>query len=219
MTYNINLFIFVPRIILELKTTAKTMDKTILTPEESLLLITKTIEETKERFKENGRIFIFWGTLMLIVNISQLILSLLEYYTITMYPVFLYPLVGGIYMFYVWKEEKKKNMPKTIIGNILATMGWVVGMNLMIMGFFFSNKLGESLAPIFIILMAFFITTAGISIKFKPLIIGGILLNLIGLGTFFFDRDYHGFSMMLGSAAGLIIPGILLNNARRKENV
>jgi hypothetical protein len=194
------------------------MNKTSLTPEESLLLISKTIEETKKRFEKNGHIFIFWGILMCIVNISQLILSLLEYYKITLYPVFLYPL-GAIYMFYIWKEEKKKNMPKTIIGNILATMGGVIGMNLMIMGFFFEHKLGEAMAPVFIILLAIFIIVGGTSIKFKPLIIGGALLNFIGLGSFFFDMNYHGFSMMLGSVVGLIIPGILLNNARRKENV
>ena len=98
------------------------MDKTILTPEESLLLITKTIEETKERFKENGRIFVFWGALMLIVIGSQFILSLLELYKFTMYPVYLYP-PGGIYMIYIWIKEKKKNMAKTIIGNILGNIG------------------------------------------------------------------------------------------------
>lgn len=195
------------------------MDKTSLTPEESLLLITKTIEETKKRFEENGHIFIFWGALMLIVVMSQLVLSLLEYYSLAWYPVFLYPLVGTIYLFYIWKEEEKKNMPKTIIGNILATMGGVVGMNLMIMGFFFGHKLGEAIVPVFLILLALLIIVSGTSIKFKPLIIGGVLLNLIGLVTFLFDRNYHGFSMMLGAIVGMIIPGILLNNARRKENV
>ncbi len=194
------------------------MEKTTFTPEESLLLITKTIEETKERFKENGHIFIFWGALTFIVFGSQLILSLLELYKFTMYPVYLFPL-GGIYMFYIWKEEKKKNMPKTIIGNMLGNLGWIFGMNLMIMGFLFSDKLGDAMAPVFLILFALFISVCGLSIKFKPLIIGGILLNLIGLSSFFLDRDYHGFSMMLVALVGLIIPGILLNLARRKANV
>jgi len=197
----------------------KTMDKTTLTPEESLLLITKTIEETKERFKENGHIIVFWGILILIVIGSQFILSLLEFYKFTMYPVYLYPLVGGVYMIYIWIKEKKKNMPKTIIGNILNSIGWIVGMNLMIMGFFFSGQLGEAIAPVFLILLALMIIVSGLSIKFRPLTIGGALVNLIGLGSFFLDRDYHGFSMMLGSVVGLIIPGILLNYARRKENV
>jgi Ca2+/H+ antiporter len=96
-----------------------------------------------------------------------------------MLPVYLYPL-GGVYMIYIWMKEKKKNMPRTIIGNILGNIGWIVGMNLLIMGFFFSDQLGEAL---------------GIA------------------------RDYHGFSMMLGAVIGLIIPGILLNMTRRKENV
>jgi len=194
------------------------MGNSTLTPEQSLLLITKTIEETKERFKENGHILVFWGILMLIVIGSQLILSLLELYKFTMYPVYLYPL-GGVYMIYIWIKEKKKNMPKTIIGNILGNIGWIIGMNLMIMGFFFSSKLGEAMGPVFLILFALFIIVCGLSIKFKPLTIGGVLVNLIGLGSFFLDRDYHGFSMMLGAVVGFIIPGILLNIARRKAYV
>ena len=194
------------------------MENSTLTPEQSLLLITKTIEETKERFKENGHILVFWGILMLIVIGSQFILSLLELYKFTMYPVYLYPF-GGVYMIYIWIKEKKQNMPKTIIGNILGNLGWIFGMNLMIMGFFFSGKLGDAMAPVFLILFALFINVCGLSIKFKPLIIGGVLVNLIGLGSFFLDRDYHGFSMMLGAVVGLIIPGILLNIARRKAYV
>src|SRR6056297_1356295 len=153
------------------------MKNNILTPEESLSLITKTIEETKERFTRNGHIIVLWGVLMFIVPMSQLIFSLLEYYQFTMYPVYLYPL-GGIYTFiYVWKEEKKHNIPKTILGNIIGTLGGVLGMNLMIMGFFFGHKLGEAMAPVFIILLALWIIVSGVAIKFKPLLIGGVLLN------------------------------------------
>ncbi len=195
------------------------MESSTLTPEESLLLITKTIEETKERFKENGHIFVFWGTLMLIVIGSQFILSLLELYKYTMYPVFLYPLGAISTGIYVWKNYKKNNAPKTIIGNILGSLGWIVGMNLMTMGFLCSDQLGEAMAPIFIILLALMIIVSGVTIKFKPLIIGGALMNLIGLASFFIDRDFHGFSMMLAAVVGFIIPGILLNNARRKKNV
>jgi len=195
------------------------MKKTTLTPEESLLLITKTIEETKERFKENGHIFVFWGTLTVIVFGSQLVLSLLELYKFTMLPVYLFPIGAIITAIWAWKEHKKNNMPKTIIGNILQNIGWIIGMNLMIMGFLFSDKLGEAMGPVFIILFALMIIVSGLSIKFKPLIIGGALCNLIGLGSFFLDSDYHGISLMVGAVVGMIIPGILLNIARRKAYV
>jgi len=197
------------------------MDKTTLTPEESLLLITKTIEETKKRFEENGHIIILWGCLMFMVFFSQYVFSLTGLYKKfdIIWTVILFPL-GMIYTFiYVRKNVKKKNLPTTIIGRIVGTMGWAMGLNLMILGFLFSRQLGDALAPIFLILLALSIIVIGASIKFKPLFIGGLLMNLIGLGSFFISRDYHGLSMMLGALVGLIIPGILLNKAHRKEHV
>jgi hypothetical protein len=197
------------------------MDKTNLTPEESLLLITKTIEETKQRFKENGHIIILWGIIIFTVFFSQYILVLLGLYKVfdIIWTTILFPL-GGIYTFiYVKRNVKKRNLPETILSRVIGTMGWAIGLNFMILASFFRQQLGDAHAPIFLILLALGIIVTGASIKFKPLLIGGILLNFIGLGSFFFIRDYHGFSMMLGAIVGLIIPGILLNRAHRKENV
>ena len=197
------------------------MNEHIFTPEESLLLISKTIEETKQRLQENGHIIILWGSLTFIVFFSQYIFVLTGLYKLfdIMWTCILFPL-GAIYTFiYARKKVKKNNLPKNIIGRTIGTMGWVVGMNLMILGFVFGDQLGKAIAPIFLILFALFIIMTGISIKFKPLTIGGILLNLIGFGTFLVNSDYHGFSMMLGSVVGLIIPGILLNRAKREEHV
>ena len=192
-----------------------------ITPEESLLLIAKTIEETKQRFKENGHIIILWGALTFIVFLSQYVLVFLGLYKIfdIMWTCILFPL-GGIYTFiYFRRKVEKKNIPMTIIGRLIGTMGWVFGFNLMILGFFFGHQLDKAAAPIFLILLALFIIMTGISIKFKPLIIGGIMLNLIGFGTFLVNTDYYGLSMMIGSVVGLIIPGILLNRANKKEHV
>jgi len=47
------------------------MEERNFTPEESLLLISKTIEETKQRFQENGHIIILWGSLIFTVVFSQ----------------------------------------------------------------------------------------------------------------------------------------------------
>jgi hypothetical protein len=197
------------------------MDEKILTPEESLLLITKTIDETKKRFKENGHIIIMWGVLTFTVFFSQYIFSLTGLYKKfdIIWTTVLFPL-GAIYTFiYFRKTVNKKNLPKTLLTRVISTMGWAMGLNCMILGFLFGQQLGDALAPIFLILLALSMIVTGASIEFKPLFIGGLLLNLIGFCTFYLDRDYHGFSLMLGSIVGLIIPGILLNKARRKENV
>jgi hypothetical protein len=197
------------------------MDKNSLTPEESLLLISRTIEETKKRFEENGHIIVLWGSIIFAVFFLQEFFSLVGLYKKfdIIWTCILFPL-GGIYTFlYVRGKEKKNNLPRNLLARILGTMGWVLGFNLMILGFFFHDNLGNAMAPIIIILWAMFIIMVGVSINFKPLIIGGILLNLIGFGTFIVGREYHGFSLMLGSVVGFIIPGILLNRAKRKENV
>lgn len=197
------------------------MEERNFTPEESLLLISKTIEETKKRFQENGHIIVLWGSLIFLVFFLQYFFSLVGLYKKfdIIWTCILFPL-GAIYTFvYVRGKEKKNRLPKNVLGRILSTTGWVLGANLMILGLVFGNHLGNALAPIFLILFAFSIIIVGVSIKFKPLLIGGILLNIIGFGSFFVGREYHGFSLMLGSVVGFIIPGLLLNKAKKRENV
>ncbi len=195
------------------------MDKSSISPEESFQLIAKTIQETKKRFEDNGHQFLVWGLIMFVASLSQFILVQLELYSIHWYPNFLYPL-GAIYTFiYAYNNYKRKHLPSNIIGTILGSLGWMLGLNLMILGFFFWNKLGEAIAPVFLIFLAFFICISGVAIKHKALIWGGILLNIIGLATFYFDREYHSLIMAVGSVVALIIPGILLNNKRKRANV
>jgi len=194
------------------------MKKTNFTPEESLLLISKTIDETQERFKAHGGILVFWGVLTVIVFGGQYLLWSLGLNEYMIYTSYLFP-IGAVYTgIHFWKEKKKRNIPKTIISSVL-NMGWIIGVNLMIMGFFFSDELGEAAGPVFIILFALMIMVVGLAIRFKPLIIGGLLTNLIGLSTFWLNGDYYGLSLILAAIAGMIIPGLLLNKTRKRENV
>jgi hypothetical protein len=198
-----------------------TMDERSFTPEESLLLISKTIEETKQRLQENGHIIIVWGVLMFTVFFSQYFFELIGWHKKfdIIWTTVLFPL-GGIYTFlYTRRTVKKNNVPKTLLLRVISTMGWATGMNLMVLGMIFSRQLGDALAPIFIILLALPMIVIGAFIRFKPIFIGGVLLNTIGLCTFWLARDYHGFSLMLGAIIGFIIPGILLNKNRERKGV
>ncbi len=197
------------------------MEERNFTPEESLLLISKTIEETKQKFQENGHIIVLWGSLTFSVFFLQYFFELVGLHKKfdIIWTCILFPL-GAIYtFFYTRRKIKKNNIPKTVLGMTIEAMGWVVGMNLMILGFIFGDHLGNAIAPIFIIFLAMFLIVIGITIKFKPITIGGILMNLIGFGTFLVHPKYYGFSLMLGAVVGLILPGILLNKAKKKEYV
>lgn len=195
------------------------MDKANLSPEESLSLIAKTIEETKEKFKENGHKFVFWGVLTFIVSLCQFLIIQLDLNIQTGVPALLYLLGGAFVYIYEGKASRKNNMPKTIIGSILFWMATVMGCNLVVLGPFFAPQLGIALVPVFLIFLAFLVILCGVAIKYKPLIIGGIVLNVIAFIPFLIDWQYHFLIMTAGSVIALIIPGILLHIEHKKEHV
>ena len=195
------------------------MDKTTLTPEESLLLITKTIQDTKTKFTEKGHQFIFWGVLTIIASLTHFVLAQFELYNFIGYAYLLMPL-GAIYAFASERKNKKKNnIPKTIIESILMVQAIILTANFMILGFLFREQLGENIVTVFLIFLALLTILTGVSIKFKPIIIGGISLNLLAFAPYFIDWHYHPLIFTAAAVTGLIIPGILLNKNNRKENV
>ena len=213
MVYTINYFIFVLKLINKQK-----MEKTTFTPEESLLLISKTIQDTKKNFEENGFSFIFWGSLTLVASLSQFILAQLKYYELVGYPNILYPL-GAIVALLFWKKIQKKNLPKTIIGRIIGAAAWFMAANLMILGPLFSKYLGEAIIPVFLIFLAQLVFISGIAIKYKPLIFGGVMLDLLAFSAFYAEWQYRFLIMAAGAVIALIIPGILLYKNQKSRNV
>jgi len=194
----------------------KIMDKEILTPEDSIALITKTIQQAKNRFAENGHILIMWGILVAAATLAQFLLLKTEYYKINYYPYFIMPL-GGVYTYYYYGRKHKKNdLPVTIIGRILQIMGTLLGINFMVLGFLFWEKLGDALFPVLFLFMAVLIIIIGTSIKFKPFIFSGILLNLTAFGLFFIETIYHPAIMSVAAIITMVIPGIILYQSKAK---
>lgn len=195
------------------------MDKKKLTPEESLSLITKTIEEvnrktieeTKKGFKEGSVIYLMWGFLVFFVSLCQFFIIRFELNIATGIPALLYPL-GGLYTFiYFRKKTKNIDFPKNnLLGNLLFALGTLLGANFMIMALFFGPQLGVAFIPVVLILYAFWIIMMGVSIKFKPIFIGGIVINILAFIPFLIDWQYHFLIITAASVVGIIIPGILL---------
>ena len=89
----------------------KTMDKELLTPEDSIALITRTIQQTKNRFVENGRILSMWGVLIAAASLAQFILLRMEYYQINYFPYFIMPPFGVYTFLYYYRKRKKLKKP------------------------------------------------------------------------------------------------------------
>lgn len=70
---------------------------------QSLFLISKTLEQTKKKFKESGHTYIFWGSLIFVVALIQYYLLWSDSNNGSGFPALLYPL-GGIYTFIYFRS-------------------------------------------------------------------------------------------------------------------
>ena len=183
------------------------METNNLTPEASFKLITQIINEARNKFEENGFIYMFWGTLIAIAAISQFILLKNEYYSINYYPYFLMPL-GGVYTAYYF--YKKKSTKQNQISKIVSLTWIALSINMMIISFLFASVLKENLTPIILILLSCGIIISGASIKSKLLIFSGIFINISAFVCFNLNWIYHSLLMGVVSIIAVLIPGIIL---------
>lgn len=189
-----------------------------LSPEKSLELITQVITQARNKFEENGFIYMFWGILIAIASISQFFLLKNEYYEINWYPYLLMP-VGAIYSGYYFSKKKKKTRQNQI-SKIISVLWVVLSINMMILGFLFANNLKENLIPIILILLSIGTVVSGTSMKSKLLLYSGIFIGLSAFLGFYLEWIYHPLLMGIVSIVAILVPGVILMlQHRRNENV
>ena len=194
------------------------METDKLSPEKSLELITQVITQARNKFEENGFIYMFWGILITITSISQFILLKNEYYNISWYPYLLMP-IGAIYST-IYYSKKKGKSKQNLISKMISTLWIVLSINMMILGFLFGNNLKENLIPIILILLSIGTIVSGTSIKSKLLLYSGIFIALSAFTGFYIERIYQPLLMGLVSIITIFFPGIILMiQYKRKENV
>lgn len=193
------------------------METKSFTAEESLDLITRTIRETRRRFQENGFIFIFWGILVFAASLGEFILNQAGRPEIAYYPYFLMPAGGVFTFFYYFIKGKRHQLSLNVIGRMLSAFGISLGVNFLVLGFVFYDRLGEAMVPVFIIFLAFWSIISGFSIRFAPLVVSGIMLNLLGFAAFFVNATYQPLIMSAAALIGVLAPGVILHITRRKH--
>lgn len=160
------------------------MKKENLSPQESLQIIEKMIENAKARYNDDGFIMRMWGWLVIFAALGQIVLMHLELYSISWYPWLLMPL-GFFYTFWHYSRNKKEKKSKSHFGTILLWSGIFMGINLMILGFFgVPYIIGEIFMGIAILLISFFTLLEGLIFKFRPLIVGSLISNLLAFSSF-----------------------------------
>lgn len=186
------------------------MSEEKFSPQESLMLIQSMIDKTKKNISENGIYFLVWGWITFIAFTGQFILK--HYYNYPYhYQVWYLIIIGILFSIFQSIRDGKKVRVKSYVSESIKYL-WI---GMAIAYFVLSmilTKIGwdTSIYPFFIMLYGLGTFISGSIIKFRPLVIGGLVAFALAIGAAWAAYDYQ---MLFGAAAILIsyiIPAYIL---------
>lgn len=184
-----------------------------LSAHQSLDIITGMIQQAQGNVKRNSFFFLLWGWVVVLANLGMFVLIQTGYpmpfivWTITI------PAV--IVSFYKAHRQRKEEHFTTHLDRIRSGL-WISFVVCVFTFVAFSGKLNHQLNPLIVTLCAIPTMVSGIMLRFKPLLVGSVLLWIFGVIDFMMPMEYQN---LVGAAAiicGYLVPGYILKH--RKEN-
>ena len=118
------------------------------------------------------------------------------------------------------RNEGRKRVVKTYTGELLGYV-WLTFMIIMLLGGFLLGRIPQFYQYNYNFILLFYgVPTflSGIILKFRPLIIGGIVCWILALLSSFVNFHYHSLIVALAVISAWIIPGYILKQKFKKEN-
>jgi hypothetical protein len=182
-------------------------------PQQSLDLIQEMISKTKANLGENSIYFLLWGWVTFLAIIGQFFLKVVlgnEHH----YLVWLLTIPTAIITIIYSARRHNKYKVKTYLGESMSYLWTGIGISFFILSMIISNSSGgwANAWPFFILMYGLGTFVSGMILKFRPLVIGGVISWVLSLVSVFVAFDYQ---LLLAAAAILssyIIPGHLLRS-------
>ena len=176
-------------------------------PQESLDLITSMINRAKGNVQKNSFYFLLWGWTIMVCNLGiYIMIRFLEMHDPFWIWLLTVPaaLVSGLYG---RKQEQSRTTSHLDNINKWLWIGFgVICFTIVIFGF----KINYQINPVIICMSAVPTFVSGIMLKFKPLIIGGLLFWISGIILFMLPMEEQFLAAALAIASGYLVPGYLL---------
>lgn len=183
-----------------------------LTPDQSLELINEMILKAKQSFSKVSFYFLLWGMLLFIAGIVEYYLDRVVHYEYSYVGWPVVGFIGGIIASIHGAAEGKKQGVMSYTDKVFMFLwsAFVVTLVLLIVG----AVANDSNPGSYIIIMTGLPTfVSGGIMRFKPLIVGGLIFWAIGIFSFFFLDEYRSLLFSLAILFGYIIPGIMLKRS------
>jgi hypothetical protein len=182
-------------------------EKTSLTPEQSLDLITRMIDQAKGNAQRNAFYFLLWGWVVALANLGMFTLDKMNFehpyvvWAVTV-PAWIYTLV----------RSYQKGDTKGVATHLDKVSGWlwlafgVCIFTLIVFGSMIQYQLG----PVILLIGAIPTFVSGVIMKFRPLMLGGILFWIFSIASFLVPRDIQPLVGAVAIICGYLIPGYIL---------
>ena len=192
-----------------------------LSPQQSLALIESMINRAKDKFAEDGSMYLFWGWLVFVCSLVQFILlHVVEYpkhYIVWLatFPAFVYQ------VFYIRKKRKQQTVTTYtgyIIGYIWLTFCVVMVLIGFLIGFLTGGDYYYHIIPLLLAIYGVPVFLTGIIIRFRSLVTGGIACWFLCIAsTFIKNYDYQFLMLPASMLIAWIIPGYMLRSKYKSE--
>lgn len=188
-----------------------------LNQQESLQLIDQMIKRAKKNASDSSFHFLVWGILVIIASVAQFLMLIngIGYESNWIWAGIV--LIGfPITFIYEWKRGKRNKI--ITYNDRLNPILWLAFGISLVVTIFLSVSKQVNPVPFILILVGLATFITGVMIRFKPLIIGGVVFWIFSV----FSAFITGYEILLLNAVaiflGYIIPGILLNRKTNKES-
>lgn len=187
-------------------------------PKDSLLLIDSMINQAKNRFSENGFLYLLWGWLVLFCSIGHFVLLKLKLFK---HPELIWTScwLAVIFQVIYLARIKKKEVVKTYSEHIIAYIWVSFGICMFILSFILARSNGwQSLFSLFLMLYGTPTFLSGVVMQFKPLKIGGIACWVLAIISTFILPVYGLLLLAVAMIAAWIVPGYQLRKKYYMQN-
>ncbi len=187
-------------------------------PKDSLLLIDSMINQAKNRFSENGFLYLLWGWLILFCSIGHFVLLQLKWFQ---HPEIIWTScwLAVIFQVVYLIKTKKKEVVKTYSEDIINYIWICFGITMFMLSFILGKSQGwDKIYALFLMLYGTPTFLSGVVMQFKPLKIGGISCWVLSFISMFLLPVYGLLLLAAAMIAAWIVPGYLLRKKYNQQN-
>ncbi|MCU0334755.1 MAG: hypothetical protein MUF62_06850 [Chitinophagaceae bacterium] len=192
-------------------------DKT-LSSAESLQLIDSMINRARNRFSENGHLYLVWGWTVFVIALSQFFVISFKLHQ---QPQLLWMLTFApwLYMMVYLNRQKKAETVRTYTEEITSYV-WLVFVVMMFLNGFIVGKSGfiQLIMPLALVLYGMPTAISGIVLRFRPLVLGGTACGLLGVASLYVSYAQQHLLLAAAVLVAWIVPGYLLRQRYNASN-